>query len=111
MSTPWPSRAEAGRIRSSISKWPADADNSADRREWTACVAWLLFRRERFDLAEQVARAALGDPVTRTNLELAWRLSAVAEGAARIRLRRTGSGRRKRQSLLERLRQAWGRLQ
>lgn len=78
-------RARRGRSRTdvaAIAAWPGQAASPATGRELAYWVATTLLARGRADLAWRVSHEAWSAPAARTNLELRWRLAAVATRAA-----------------------------
>jgi tetratricopeptide (TPR) repeat protein len=77
-------RARLGRSRADvavIAGWPGQATSPATGRELAYWVAETLLARGRADLARRVSSEALSAPAAGTNLELRWRLAAVAAKA------------------------------
>ena len=64
-----------------IAAWPGQAASPALGRELTYWVARTLIERRRFDLAYKVSQAAWDAQPARTNLELRWRMAALAAQA------------------------------
>ena len=64
-----------------IAAWPGQASEPALRREMTYWVARTLLLRRRPDLARKMCEDAWNEPPARNNLELRWRLAALASRA------------------------------
>ena len=78
-------QARLGRSRTGVTEiaaWPGQASSPALGRELTYWVARTLIERRSFDLAYQVSQLAWEAPPARTNLELRWRMAALAAQAA-----------------------------
>jgi len=78
-------RARLGRSRApveEIAAWPSQASAPALGRELTYWVAQTLILRRTPEAALKVIQAALDAPPARTNLELRWRLEALAAQSA-----------------------------
>ena len=77
-------KAQVGTSRAAvddIAGWPAQASSPALGREMTYWVARTLILRRRPDLARRICEEAWGAPPVLTNLELRWRLAALAAQA------------------------------
>jgi predicted Ser/Thr protein kinase len=105
-------RAQLGRSQmrpEAIAELPGGATNPVDRREWSYWAAQTLLARREAKLAYAVASEALAAPGTEANLEISWRLAAVAALAAnRLPPQANSASMRARvQALLDQLSAGW----
>ncbi|MEO6224062.1 MAG: protein kinase [Vicinamibacterales bacterium] len=78
-------RARLGTSREAvdvIAGWPGQASKPAMRREMTYWAARTLMLRRNPDLARKISEEAWNEAPARTNLELRWRLAALAAQAS-----------------------------